>query len=553
MLKSLHIRNFAVIEDLCFETGPGLNVFTGETGAGKSILIEALGFVLGDRAGVDLVRPGASRMEVRAVFSSKALPAGLRKEHGMDGQDFVLKRELDARGRGRAFVDSSHVQISVLALMGEFMLDFHGQHEHQSLVRPSVHLELLDRYAGLEKLAAEAGELFRERQAVASKLDSVRLSAEEKERLLDLYRFQSGEINDAGLKTGEDSELEAVLPRIKNAEKLRGLCERAYELLYGGESSALESSGKAGRLVEELALLDPSLENTAGMLLQAAMALEEASSGLLKYKESLSCDPADIDACLSRLDRIARLKKKYGPEIKDILAFAENMDAKISDLENSGEKEQDIRASLSVLEKKLLSLCGRLHGKRLEGGKKLADRVLKEIKPLGLRDARFSVAVETEEGRFTPSGCDAVEFVFSPNPGQPLKPLRSIASGGEMSRVMLGLKSVLAAEDAVPVLVFDEVDAGVGAVVGRLVGEKLARLARQRQVLCVTHLPQVAAFGNIHFHVVKSSAKGTTAVSVERLEGEKRVGELARMLGGKKESSGLSVKHAEELLSECAG
>lgn len=557
MLKSLHIKNFAVIKDLKLDLGEGLNIFTGETGAGKSILIEALGFVLGARASSEYLRPGSFRLEVEAVFSSSLLPEASRREYAIRDPLFTLKREMDSRGRGRAFIDSKPVPIAALAFLGNELVDFHGQHEHQSLIKPAMHLELLDRFSGLEGEVEKVKEAFDERRSISSKLESMKLSREEKSKLEDLYGFQLKEIEDAAIKPGEDAEIDNELPRMKNSEKLRSLAESAYGLLYSQDGSAQEKLGTAARFIDDLGGLDSSASGISELIKQASITLEEVSDRLSSYKESVSSDPLRIEAYLSRQDLLARLKKKYGPELKDVLAKAEHLKAKLSDLECSDEREQDLKEALERINKKLASLSNGLHDKRMSSAKKLAGLVLREIRPLGFPNVKFSVSVEMEEGRFNRAGSDEVEFLFSPNPGQPLKSLGSIASAGEMSRVMLGLKAVLASADRVPILVFDEVDTGVGAVIGRLVGERLSALSSKKrakhakQALCITHLAQVAAFGSAHFHIRKESRDNSTFVASRRLEGGSRTQEIARMLGGKRESSRLSIKHAEELLAEC--
>lgn len=551
MLKSLSIKNFAVIDSLQIEFNHCLNIFTGETGAGKSILIEALGFALGSRAVSDFLRPGAPRLEVTAVFDVSRLDRGTRKRFSLAGPEAVFRREMDSKGKGRAFLNGAQTPVSVLAELGDFLVDFHGQHEHQTLVKPALHLSLLDRFARLESETARIGETYRSLKSARSRLEAVKMSEEEKARLLDLYRFQLKEIEEAALKPGEDQELEALLPRLRNTGKLREISEEAYRLLYADDGSASGKTGKALKKAEELASLDDGAADILDLLRQAEVNLSEACARLSSYKEGISLDPEQLDSLLARQEKIALLKKKYGPEIKDIIAFGETLRGKTADLETSGEKEQELKESAIKLEKLLAGECEKLHELRAGAARDFSKKVLQEIKPLGFANVKFSVSVEMEDGGYSETGADSVEFLFSANPGQPLRPLRSIASGGEMARLMLGLKTVLASADNVGVLVFDEVDAGVGAVVGRLVGEKLSGLAEGKQVLCVTHMPQVAAFGEAHFRISKEVKGDSTFARADRLEAGARVGEIAGMLGGKRESSDLSRRHAEELLSEC--
>jgi len=393
--------------------------------------------------------------------------------------------------------------------------------------------------------------MYHELAAVRAKLEAVRLSSQEKERLLDLYRYQLAEITDAHVAVGEDAELEQLLPRVKNAGKLKALAEEAYTLLYSGEGSAEETLGKAARLAGELNALDPSVAETAQAVERLAAGLDDAAAQLASYKDSIDIDPAQLDEMLSRHEKLLRLKKKYGPELADVLDSAETLRAKIADLEGTEEKEAELQQQADKLAKQLSSACDKLHDDRFAAAKKLSARVLTEIRPLGFPDVRFSIAVEMDADSIGPDGADTVDFLFSSNPGQPLKSLRHIASGGEISRVMLGLKTVLAGADSVPVMVFDEVDAGIGGVVGRLVGAKLKKVSAGRQVFCVTHLPQVAGFGDEHFHVSKSASGGETFTKVSALSPEERVREIARMLGGSRDLSELGLSHARELITEC--
>jgi len=551
MLKSLHIKNFAIIDEVKLDFSSGLNVMTGETGAGKSILIEALGFALGERATADHVMEGAASAEVAAVFDSAGLPPDICAEFPSAGKVLDIRRVIDAGGKGKAYVNSKPVPVSVLGRIGESLVDFHGQHEHQTLLKASKHMVLLDRFAGLEEQVSGIAALYAERQSLISKIESSLLSAAEKERLLDMYRFQFKEIMEAGLKPEEEGELESRLPVVRNSSKIKTLAYEAAGLLRETDNSVSINLLKAQKNITELCDLVPELAQACELLEQARINSEEVADRMSFYAGSAEADPGEIDAILGRLDKIALLKKKYGPEIKDILARADSLKAKIEDLVNSDQTGQALREQLDSAEKKFMVLSAKLHDKRSASAKKMSSEVLKELKPLGFPEIKFSVSVEHEDGKFSETGSDTVEFLFSSNPGQPLKPLRNIASGGEMSRVMLGLKTVLSCADKIPVLVFDEVDAGIGGVVGRLVGRKLSDIASKRQVLCVTHLAQVAGFAVAHLRVSKFKSESSVSVKIEKLTDEQRVEETARMLGGRHKSSETGIKHARELLSEC--
>lgn len=545
MLVRLHVQNFAIIDDLTLDFATGLNVFSGETGAGKSVVIEALGFVLGARGDVSLIKDGANTMRVQACFVSSALPQEIRTQYGLTADRFTLKRELDRKGKNKAFVEGRPVTVAALSQIGQALVDFHGQHDHQSLLHASVHLQLLDQFAKHDKLVSQVKEAWQKVQTVQAKLDAAHLSAQEKERLLDMSRYQLQEIERISPKPGEDAELDLSLPKLKHAGKLLELANEAYEALYAADSSASARAGQAVRALTAMAALDDNLSSLAENVNTALTTLEDAASALGDYKDSLDVDEQSLDNMLERHEKIKRLKLKYGPEIADILHTAQELRQKIDTLEHAEEHEQDLLAELQTAREQLLKLAQNLHDKRLKAAEKLAAQITAHIKPLGFNQVKFSVAVDMDEENITSTGADKVEFLFSPNPGSALRPLKNIASGGEISRVMLGLKTVLAS--TVPVMVFDEVDAGIGGETGWLVGEKLRACAQGRQVLCVTHLAQVAAQADQNFHVEKKAEKSTTRVHIMPLTGEDLTTEIARMLGGGDKKSA-AFSHAKELL-----
>lgn len=547
MLSELRVQHFAIIDDLTLHFSSGLNVFSGETGAGKSIIIEALGFVLGARGDVSLIKDGTTKMSVQATFVSKALPIDLRKQYGLTADQFTLRRELDNKGKNKAFVEGRPVTVSTLSQLGQALIDFHGQHDHQSLLHASVHLMLLDQFAKHENLLKQVACAWKNVQDIQAKLDAVRLSAQEKERLLDMSQYQLDEIERISPKESEDVELEQMLPKLKHAGKLLELATEAYEELYQADASATSRAGKAARALSSMAELDENLATLAQDVNSALVCLEEASNTLADYKDGLDVDETTLDKLLERHEKIKRLKLKYGPEISDILKTAEELRTQIDNLKHADEHEQDLLAELTSAKKELLKLAQELHDKRLKAADKLSTQITTQIKPLGFNQVRFAVAVDMDEENICANGADKVEFLFSPNPGSALRPLKSIASGGEISRVMLGLKTVLAS--AIPVMVFDEVDAGIGGETGWLVGEKLHTCAQGRQVICVTHLAQVAAQADQNFHVDKRVNKNITYVTIHALSGEELTAEIARMLGGGNTKSA-AYSHAQELLTQ---
>lgn len=546
MLRCLTVQNFAIISDLTLHFAQGLNVFSGETGAGKSIVIEALGFVLGARGDVSAIKDGADKMLVCAEFSSQDLPQNLRQEYQIAGDVFVLRRELDRKGKGKAWVEGRTVTVSALSQLGRHLVDFHGQHDHQSLLHSSVHLMLLDKFAKQEKLRCEVRQAYQQVQALQAQLDALRLSAQEKERLLDMSQYQLKEIEDVNPSAEEDAQLEQTLPKMKHAGRLLEMAQETYYELYAAEDAASARAGKAARTLESMAELDESLAPLAQDVNSALVTLEEAANTLGSYKDDINLEPDALDKMLSRHEKLKRLKAKYGPEISDVLKTAEELRQKIDQLQHGEEHEQELQAELEKRQKVLLKLARELHEKRMAAGEKLAALITQEIRPLGFNAVRFSVAVEMDEENVGPTGADKVEFLFSPNPGQALRPLKNIASGGEISRVMLGLKTVLA--PTVPVMVFDEVDAGIGGETGWLVGQKLHQAAQGRQVLCVTHLAQVAAQANQNFHVSKTATQTATRVAISPLAQEGLIAEIARMLGGGADKHSAAFSHARELL-----
>ena len=546
MLTELRVQHFAIIDDLTLNFAPGLTVFSGETGAGKSIIIEALGFVLGARGDVNLIKDGANKMVVQASFVSATLPQDLRKQYGLLADQFTLRRELDNKGKNKAFIEGRSVTVSALTQIGQALVDFHGQHDHQSLLNAQVHLLLLDQFAKLEKSVAQVNQSWRAVQTLQQKLDACRLSAQEKERLLDMSEYQLQEIERVNPTLNEDQQLEQDLPKLKHAGKLLELAAEAYNQLYAADMAATAQLGKAARALTAMAQLDENLSPLAENANTALNNLEEIAATLNDYKDSLDVDENAVDKMLERHEKIKRLKLKYGPQISDVLQTAQQLREKIENLKHADEHEQDLLNELTKNKQTLLKLAQDLHEKRLKAADKLAAQITQQIKPLGFNQVKFGVAVEMDEENITATGADKVEFLFSPNPGQSLRPLKNIASGGEISRVMLGLKTVLAS--TIPVMVFDEVDAGIGGETGWLVGEKLRACAQGRQVLCVTHLAQVAAQANQNFHVLKKADRSSTRVEITPLQGAQLTAEIARMLGGNGDKKSAAYSHAAELL-----
>jgi len=570
MLSELRIENFAIIDQLELHFAGGLVIFTGETGAGKSILIDAVELLLGGRADTSMIRSEADRATVEGIFQiptvlQEALHPILKREELLDDPNLlILGREIRLNGRNVARVNGRSVTSNLLREIGELLIDVHGQSEHLSLLRVNQHLHLLDSFAGIEDLLADYLHTYRQLQAVRKELADLLQTESEATRRIDLLSYQINEIEAGHLKIGEEDELRAERTRLANAEGLASLAQEALFALDEGTADAPSISDQAGRVVhvlKDLARLDPSqshlLERSEGLFDE----LNELANDLRHYLEAIEVNPQRLNQVEERLELIHNLKRKYGDSIQAVLEFGEQARRQREAIAHAGER---IR-TLQEQEEKLLHQLGRegqaISRKRHQEAENLARELEAELAELNMARTRFLVdfqqrpdprGVPLEDGRrvaFDTHGLERVEFLIAPNPGEGFKPLAKIASGGETSRLMLGLKNVLARADPVPILIFDEIDQGIGGRVGSVVGAKLSRLANRHQVLCVTHLPQLAAFGDQHFHVQKEINQGRTLTRVALLEGEPRLLELAQMFG---EVSEGTLKSAREVM-EAAG
>jgi len=553
MLHALHIENLAIIDRLEVAFEAGFNALTGETGAGKSILIDALNLALGERADISLIRAGAEKLRVNAVFEVPNDPElhALLGELGVEPEDGLLYlcREVHTSGRSIARINGQPAPVSALKALGERLIDMHGQHEHQSLLKPSSHLEFLDRWLGEPalKLRQQVRETVSALRQTERELQEIVAREREREQMLDLYRFQVDEIRAANLQVGEDEQLETEARRLMHAEKLVALAGNAYDALMG-ENGAYDQAASASRNLTEIARIDPSVSPWGEMLEGALAQLEEVAHNLRAYAESIEYDPARLEAVIERQELIKRLKRKYGDTIEAVLQYADEAAAKLHALETQTERRAELEAELARLQESAHALCEQLSALRRDGAQRFADAVQAVLRTLAMERAQFTVEVRPKPMDTT--GADSVEFLFSANPGEPPRPLNKIASGGEMSRVMLALKTVLADAAPVPTLVFDEIDAGIGGRTAHAVGEKIAQLARHCQILCVTHLPQIACRANHHLLIEKHTDGAATRVSVQPLTGEARVLEIARMLAGTPTEAAL--QHARELLNDSA-
>jgi len=556
MLTTLRIKNLALVDDLTLDLAPGCNVITGETGAGKSILIGALELVLGERADRTMLRSGCDSCTVEAVFDVAELRAPLKSfldENGLepceDGQ-LVLKRTFTANGANRQFVNGSPTTLAALKQIGEWLVDIHGPHDHQSLLHPAQQLAMLDAFGRLEKPRAEFAELVRRRATLEAEKTALIVDEQTYAQQLDLLRFQVREITAANLHADEEAEVTQAHTRASNAAKLLQLSQAALDVLSENESSLLTQAGLVGRALQELQRLDISAALLVGLHEQAVAALRELQTALSQYADKVDLDPARLQELEERLNLIQSLKRKYGATLTDVIAFGDEAKRKLAALEQRDAELARLNAELKKVEAELCGAGQHLSAQRRKVIPQLAKAVTKQLADLGFRQSKFDITIATLEPsdcvlRITHYGMDTLEFQFAPNPGEPAKPLRTIASSGELARVMLALKTVLAAEDEIPVLIFDEVDANVGGETANAVGEKMRQIAAKRQVLCVTHLPQVAAAATAHYVVTKQMKGDRTLSEITRLDRKSRVTELARMLGGQTDAA---RKHAEALV-----
>ena len=549
MLTDLSIKNIAIIDALHLSFREGLTVLTGETGAGKSIIIDAVGLIMGARANSDLIRTGHDEATVEAIFDISLLPRIRQQleEAGLEaGSELLVKRSISRSGKNRIFINGGMATLTLLTDISRRLINIYGQHESQTLLRPENHLVLLDAFAGSTALRQEFAAICGQLHAVREHLD--RLDHEEREaaRRLDLLAFQSDEIGLAELQAGEEEELEERRQVLAGAERLGTTSAEAFERLYGGDGALLGQLRRIAASITDLGAIDHRLSMVAATLDSAYLQLEDAAISLRDYASRIEADPVALQQADDRLDRIGRLKKKYGATIGEILSYKRDIDAELEQLRG---REQD-RAELDA-ERERLTLEVRRAGAELTSRRTKAAAALKkaleaEAHQVAMKHAVFEISLEPlAEPRTT--GFERIEFLFSPNPGEPPRPLARIASGGELSRLMLAVKQVLPESD-VPTLVFDEVDSGIGGATSELVGRKLKNVAGRQQVLCITHLPQVAVFANQHLRVEKRVADGRTATGVELLAEAERTREVARMLAGATITES-ALSHAAEMLA----
>lgn len=564
MLNEISIQNFAIIDRLLVRFGSGLTVLTGETGAGKSIIVDALQVALGGRSSSDMVRTDAKLAAVEAVFDwpdESNLQAVLEEAGIADEGCLILRREITPAGRSTARINGHAVPLSTLGSVGALLVDIHGQSDHLSILRRDRQLDALDRFAGLLELRAEAATAIRSYTHLRAELEEMQARGRTMAQRLDLLRFQVDEIESADLLPHEEEDLEAERRRLANAERLAELAAHGYNALMSESSPALEGVIGAMGAAHDLAAIDPNLAPLALRLEAARYELEDAAEEFRRYRDAVEFDPQRLDLVQQRLDSLARLRRKYGRTIPEVIEFGTRARAEMEAVEHLDETLDAMGTSVADAERSAADLAGRLSTARAAAALDLRAAMSTALQGLGLRNASFEVVLTQQHsasglpvaGYASPlahssSGVDTATFQVSFNPGEPLRPLDRVASGGETSRFLLALKSVLAETDRTPTLIFDEVDVGVGSRNGMVVGDRLKDLSRSHQVISITHLPQVAALGDQHIHVVKTVHGDHTAVGIRQLEEGDRVAELAEMMSGT--GSEASLRNAEELLAQ---
>jgi len=551
MLQSLQIKNLALAESVRIDFSPGLNVVTGETGAGKSIIIGALSLLLGERADKGVIREGAEQCSIEAVFNSGPAEIDrLLQESGLPpcGEGtLILRRILSAGGAGRQFVNDSPATLQVLKLIGDLLVDMHGPHDHQSLLKPDFQLNLLDAFARDEKIIAAYQAIFEERRELLERKETLQTNNGNAPHEMDMLAFQIKELEEARLDENEENEIVNEHKTLANAERIIQLASEIQNALNEADNSAFDRLAAAQQAAGELARLLPAAGEWQQETKDIAARIQELTRVIASFAQQIEADSARLQSLDDRIALYQKLKNKYGGSAADLKKILGKFKDRMADLQNSAERLAQIDAQLKETHARLEKTGQELSKKRKETADKLAKAVLRHLKDLAFSHASFSVQFTGVEPQR--SGLDRIEFVFSPNKGESEKSLRQIASSGEMSRVMLALKTILAGQDKIPLLIFDEIDENVGGQTAQVVGRKLAELAGYHQVICITHLPQVAVHGRVHFAVRKKIAGARTISNVFPLGAEERIEEIARMLGGKDLTS-VTMKHAREMLNK---
>lgn len=553
MLLELRIKNFAIIDELNLSFSKGFNILTGETGAGKSIILNAVQLLLGDRASEELIRSSEEEASVEALFDisenrkvKERIQQRGQRPSGKEEEDSLLVRRVISRsGRGKAFMNGNFATLGMLSEIGEELLSIYGQHEHQSLQRVDTHIDILDEFGGLLNLRKEFEELFQKFTSLSQELERIRGEKERREKERELMAFQSKEIEKAGVRVGEEEALKEEKRILAHAKKLVDFANASEEALYSMDGSATERIHSILHQGKEMATIDASLSPILNSLNSALIQLQEAALALRDYSKRIEVNPGRLEEIENRLEELDRLKRKYGPTEADILRFKEKVDENLRTFTSEEERLSRLEGEIDPLREEMTQRAQKLSRERRRVASELKRSVEKELATLGMKKTTFQVRIDDQA--LSGKGKDRIEFLISPNIGEEVKPLAKIASGGELSRIMLAIKRILAGIGGRQVLIFDEVDAGIGGAVAEVVGRKLRELSKHHQVICVTHLPQIACFADRHHSVMKEVKSGRTITLVHPLEKEARVDEIARMLGGVKVTDKTRA-HAQEMM-----
>jgi len=561
VLVELAVENYAVIEKARVRFHPGLNLLTGETGSGKSIVVDALGLLLGGRASPEMVRTGAARARVSGIFEVAESPAlaKLLEDAGIEIEDreVLVEREIQTGGKSRAFVGNRPATAALLRELAVHLADIHGQHDQQQLFSPAVQCDMLDAFAGAGDLAGQVADTFQAWKRAASELEDLERNAQEKLRLADLWSFQRKEIEAVSPKPGEDADLENERRVLRNVVRLQELAGGAYAALYEDPESATAQVGSIVKRLEELGRIDESAQEMLAQIQPATIALQETAHALGRYVDKLEADPARLDEVEDRLAALEKLKRKYGASVEQVLAFLEEVRTNLIAVETADDRRNALQKEVAGFAQAYDAAAKKLSTQRKEAATQLSKRVEQELAALAMEKTRIEIRVVTnmDPAEWSERGADTVAFLIAPNLGEELKPLDKIASGGELSRVALAIKACITPATKKSVsprtLVFDEVDAGVGGSAAESVGRRLKKLSAVNQVICVTHLPQIAGFADHHYFVEKHSVQGRTIATIEELAPDARTREIGRMLSGERITQE-ALRHAEQLLKMAA-
>lgn len=563
MLTELSIRNFAIIDDLRITFSDKLTILSGETGAGKSIIVNAMNLLLGSRANAKLIRTGSETAELEALFevSPESDTAKIIAEQGFDpSEGLIVRRIISNTDRHKIYINGRLSTMQALTEIAENLASISGQHEHQGLLKDDLHLHIIDQFAGLVPKRQKVGQLYHQILPLIAKLKKLTSQQHHQFEHLELLNFQKKEIIDASLKPGEDDTLEQELLRLKNAGLILQTIIRSHDLLYGMQGAVVESLVEISKDLQKISEIDPKLVPKVKGLTDAAFQIEDISHELRSYMENIEMDEKRLEQIEARLEMIRKLKRKYGGSIESVVSHLQTIERELSNIENISENIESLKEELDNLNQKIIAEALLLSEERKKAAQKLSQKVESELADLKMSGTRFVVAIFQPATENPPSpylyignssvsenGLDRAEFMIAPNVGEDLKPLANIASGGELSRVVLALKAILAKNDSVETIVFDEVDAGIGGDVAEMVGKKLLTLSKHHQIICITHLPQIAKFGDHHFRISKQVRDGRTRTTIEPIPENDRVRELARMLGGV-EITRATLDHAAEML-----